>query len=172
VKRIIPAAMLPGLPRGEPQEGTTRDVDFDDIRPVSSMPDWSDEAAYPKPKDLSPRAWGWEFLRRNPGYQLDWAYKDLRPARWGLAEEIDPGISPCEPAPPPGFVAPPGFRVRVKYYPTYLRVLDARRAGAKVAHIAAVIYPGEERADDAVKKDIKAALRLVWFDYESLLGHS
>lgn len=35
----------------------------------SWIPDWRDENAYPKPKDLSYRYWAWEFLRRNPEYQ-------------------------------------------------------------------------------------------------------
>jgi hypothetical protein len=173
VKRIIPPAMLPGLPRGEHLGAAPEEYWQDlDCRPIKDMPDWSKEAAYPRPDELSRRGWGWEFLRRNPLYQADWTWNELRPARWGLVEAIDPGISPYEPALLPGFVVPPGFRVRVKYYPTYLRVFDARCAGAKIAEIGAAIYPDEAGADDAVKKDIKAALRLVWFDYEALLGHN
>jgi hypothetical protein len=171
VKRTIPNEMLPGLPRGGPPEERTLDYDFDGIRPVPAMPDWSKADAYPK--DLSLRAWGWEFLRRNPEYRLDWAHNDLRPARWGLAAAIDPGLSPCEPALVPGFaaVARAGFRARVGYYPTYLRVWDGRCAGAKLATLGAELYPDfdSSRRDDAIKKDIAAALRLVWFNFEHLL---
>ncbi|MDQ3564748.1 MAG: DUF2285 domain-containing protein [Pseudomonadota bacterium] len=34
------------------------------------LPDWKDEAAYSK--QLTPRGWAWEFLRRNPEYQSDY----------------------------------------------------------------------------------------------------
>jgi hypothetical protein len=138
------------------------------------MPDWSKEDAYPKPEELSHRAWGWEFLRRNPEYQLDWAWNDLRPARWALAAAIDPDTSPREPALAPGFAAPrSGFRARLWYYPNYLRAWDARCSGAKLVEVGNVLYLKKKDAarDDAVKKDIQAALRLVWFNYEDLLGH-
>jgi hypothetical protein len=36
------------------------------------LPDWTDVTAYPAAGDTSPRAWAWEFLRRNPKYQLLW----------------------------------------------------------------------------------------------------
>src|SRR4030081_3656913 len=94
VKRIIPAARLPGLPRGKHFDLSLEDwwqLGFGENNRAATgnMPDWSKEDAYPKPEGLSHRAWGWEFLRRNPEYQLDWAWNDLRPARWALAAAID-----------------------------------------------------------------------------------
>jgi hypothetical protein len=174
MKRTIPNEMLPGLPRGEAEPFNLlledlRQLDFDDIRPLPAIPNWSKADAYPKV--LSLRAWGWEFLRRNPEYKLDWAYNDLRPARWGLAAAIDPGLSPCEPALVPGFaaVARAGFRARPGYYPTYLRVWDGRCAGETISTLGAVLYPDSSQPEDAIKKDIAAALRLVWFNFEHLL---
>jgi hypothetical protein len=177
MKRIVPKEMLPRLFRGASIEDwpTGCFVDFppeDMGRPLPAMPDWHDEAAYPKPEALSPRAWGWEFLRRNPEYQMDWSDNQLRPGRWGLSEEVDPAISPHEPVLAPGFPrGRPQFRARRKYYPTYLRVWDARCAGALIAEISSTIYgPGDgDRKDDWVNKDVEAALRLVWFNYENLL---
>jgi hypothetical protein len=185
VKRIIPKEMLPTLPRGTPPielsaEGWPTDLfEVGDLgRPLPALLDWHNEAAYPKPEDLSHRAWGWEFLRRNPEYLMDWYDNQLQPARWGLAEEVDPAISPHEPALAPGWYrsAPlptggPRFRARRSHYPTYLRIWDARCAGALIAEIGATLYPGRARQDDDVKKDIEAALRLVWFAYEALLAY-
>jgi hypothetical protein len=37
------------------------------------LPDWTDETVYPLPDETPTMQWGWEFLRRNPAYQLDWA---------------------------------------------------------------------------------------------------
>ena len=45
---------------------------------VDWLPDWRDESAYPAPNALSARHWAWQFLRRNPDYQADFArWQDL-----------------------------------------------------------------------------------------------
>lgn len=36
------------------------------------VPNWRDASAYPKPDDLTPTLWKWEFLRRDEGYRKDW----------------------------------------------------------------------------------------------------
>jgi len=129
--------------------------------------DWTKPDEYPK--SLSRRAWGWEFLRRNPNYILDWAYDELKPGRYRLADEIDPSVTPYEP-PVETAALDRRFRATLKHYPLYLRVWDARLlGGAKIAEIAATIYPDRKNRDDAVKKDIKAASQLVWIDYRNLL---
>lgn len=38
------------------------------------VPDWHDEAGYPKPSELDRFQWRWEFLRRNHGYRSDWLW--------------------------------------------------------------------------------------------------
>lgn len=43
------------------------------------LPDWKDPKAYPEPDDLSLGQWAWQFLRRNPEYQADFAkWRELR----------------------------------------------------------------------------------------------
>ncbi len=37
------------------------------------LPDWRDEKAYTYLNDVSPTQWAWEFVRRNPKYQNDYA---------------------------------------------------------------------------------------------------
>lgn len=37
------------------------------------IPDWRDEQNYPDPADTTAQQWAWEFLRRNPKYQADYA---------------------------------------------------------------------------------------------------
>ncbi len=37
------------------------------------LPDWKDPEAYPETDDLSLGQWAWQFLRRNPEYQTDFA---------------------------------------------------------------------------------------------------
>ncbi len=37
------------------------------------LPDWRDEEAYAYLDDASPAQWAWEFVRRNPNYQTDYA---------------------------------------------------------------------------------------------------
>jgi hypothetical protein len=39
------------------------------------LPNWTEPCAYPGPYDLDLNQWAWEFLRRNPRYQQDWAEK-------------------------------------------------------------------------------------------------
>ncbi len=38
------------------------------------MPDWKNEKDYTFTKSLTPEGWAWEFLRRNPRYQSDYAH--------------------------------------------------------------------------------------------------
>jgi hypothetical protein len=44
------------------------------LKPVW-LPNWIESRAYPGPCDLNLNQWAWEFLRRNPRYQQDWAEK-------------------------------------------------------------------------------------------------
>ena len=37
-----------------------------------NVPDWRDEAAYPKPDELSDKVWRWEFIRRMRDYRIAW----------------------------------------------------------------------------------------------------
>lgn len=37
------------------------------------IPDWRDEKNYPDPATTTAQQWAWEFLRRNPQYQADYA---------------------------------------------------------------------------------------------------
>jgi hypothetical protein len=55
---------------------------------VMPIANWKDEQAYPRGNKISARRWAWEFLRRNPNYQEDWA-KVV--ARW---KEILPNFEP------------------------------------------------------------------------------
>ena len=41
-------------------------------REIWNVPDWRDESAYPKPDDLPPKVWRWEFIRRMPDYRAAW----------------------------------------------------------------------------------------------------
>ena len=41
--------------------------------------DWRNPSEYPKPADLDPTGWAWEFLRRNPEYQRLWDVFDALP---------------------------------------------------------------------------------------------
>ncbi|MCX7181013.1 MAG: DUF6499 domain-containing protein [Proteobacteria bacterium] len=43
----------------------------------SAFPDWTDKSQYPDPKQFSLSQWAWEFLRRNPNYQADYAALEL-----------------------------------------------------------------------------------------------
>lgn len=51
--------------------------DYQNVRP-GWLPDWSDENAYIDHGD-NWQAWAWEFLRRNPEYQVDYARWDALP---------------------------------------------------------------------------------------------
>ena len=56
---------------------------------------WACSAAYAYVLHLDPVSRAWEYLRRNPRYQRDWAHhRRGRPqriaARWGLATLVDP----------------------------------------------------------------------------------
>jgi hypothetical protein len=68
-------------------------------RPPPWLPDWRDLTDYPDPKAAlgtsSSHRWRWEFQRRDPDYQHDWAERTERPEgfwreRYGLTEPIDP----------------------------------------------------------------------------------
>src|SRR5579883_843712 len=81
------------------------------------VPDWPDASAYPKPRDLTPRGWVWEFLRRNPEYRHAWAWEgDQRLARearrFGLRRPLDPSEPnddpPFDDAPEPRIYEGPG----------------------------------------------------------------
>ncbi len=43
----------------------------------SAFPDWTDKSQYPDPDEFSLSQWAWEFLRRNPKYQSDFATLEL-----------------------------------------------------------------------------------------------
>lgn len=43
----------------------------------SAFPDWTDKSQYPEPEKFSLSQWAWEFLRRNPKYQFDFATLEL-----------------------------------------------------------------------------------------------
>jgi hypothetical protein len=74
------------------------EIEFDEPdREIAPLPDWLDQNAYPDPVKTSAKQWGWEFLRRNPGYRGDWLWNNDHRGEYGLLEVIDPGISPCEP---------------------------------------------------------------------------
>lgn len=55
--------------------------------------DWRNEAAYRGLMEYDGAAWAWEFLRRNPGYQAEWAEFDLiwqaLEARYGRPPDRD-----------------------------------------------------------------------------------
>lgn len=61
-------------------------------RPVS-LCDWKSPEPYPKGELISMRQWAWEFLRRNPKYQVDWADYCKK---W---REVTPGWDPGQPFP-------------------------------------------------------------------------
>jgi hypothetical protein len=174
---VIRRRIFPGpIPKGAPPI----DWPFPEApltgRPLPEMPDWADPTAYPKPDDLSLRQWGWEFLRRNPEYQLDWAHDELKPGRWGLPEAVDPASKDVLEV----LKYPPSrdFRARPDKYLNYLRVWDARRDGVDYLSIGMKLYPERRYKDDAeedaakkdaAQKDMDAAWLLVWFTYRELL---
>ncbi len=71
---------------------------------LSWLPDWRTTADYPDPDlprdTISCRRWKWEFLRRNPDYQRDWAKataaegaepdRELWLGQYGLKQPHDP----------------------------------------------------------------------------------
>jgi hypothetical protein len=67
-----------------------------------TIPDWRNPDAYPK--QHTRLEWAWEFLRRNPMYQSDWAEDVLSPLKYGLSEPLDPATKPAKAA--PFFAAP------------------------------------------------------------------
>ena len=77
--------------------------------PPSWLPDWKDETAYTDHGD-DLEAWAWEFLRRNPDYQADFARWAALPEEWtvdgisGLSPKYAGGVGEftpmlyCQPA--------------------------------------------------------------------------
>lgn len=70
------------------------------------LPDWRDPDAYPDPEDLSLHEWAWEFLRRSPDYQRDYArWLQARPYLRNPKQGQDlmkaPATSVAECNPPP-----------------------------------------------------------------------
>jgi hypothetical protein len=68
-------------------------------RPAPWLPDWRNGAGYPDPEapmaTTSRHRWRWEFQRRDPVYQRDWAERTDRPTdfwrrRYGLRAPLDP----------------------------------------------------------------------------------
>jgi len=177
--RLIHRSWLPPISPVEPMPSDGRLVDSAEFaseatRAAPTMPSWTDAAAYPRGEDLSRRAMGWEFLRRNDEYQFGWVHRDLQPAHWGLASEVDPQLSPCEPEVARRRAAK-GFRARPEFYRLYWRLWDARSAGVTRASMAATLYPekweeSEDAAIDAAKKDLEAAARLVGFNFRDLMA--
>ena len=72
------------------------------------VPDWRCEDQYPDPSAMTPTAWAWEFLRRNPKYRARW---DTAPAKAiGLGDFGLLGLPPdprqsMPTLPPPAFAA-------------------------------------------------------------------
>lgn len=62
-------------------------------------PDWQIDSNYPKSATTSIKQWGWEFLRRNQDYEMDFSRaklegehsdKDALSKKWNMFELIDP----------------------------------------------------------------------------------
>jgi hypothetical protein len=61
--------------------------------------DWRREELYPKPEDLTPQQWAWEFLRRNHLYRQAWrdrASADYVQTHFGLTCLLDPSKSAAD----------------------------------------------------------------------------
>jgi hypothetical protein len=218
-----------------------------DLKP-DWLPNWIEPRAYPDPHALILNQWAWEFLRRNPRYQQDWAEK-VEPVVTStgafdnslISKELDAEITaieekygimmaqdPREGRWPPSFRSdfvtmyecPRSFNsvrwaiqvdrdeLYVKFnlrrpiggqieevrgwienrqrdlvnsrlipkprrtrqwrdkWPMYLRVLDARAAGASLNEIAGILVPDtpnsypEFKGRDAIRKGLTAARRL------------
>jgi len=163
------------LPRSNPVEPLPDDlldaIDWDACgKPLPETPNWLDATDYPT--KLSPRAWGWEFLRRNPDYLYNWSWSfdTLKPGEFGLDEAVDPSLTPYEPA---VLLEGPvkGFRAQAALYPKYLRLIDAREAGASIGDISRILLgkePVKGKADH-VQKMMRAADQLLWDNYRFLL---
>lgn len=65
------------------------------------LPDWQDASSYAFPDENDREGWAWEFLRRNPDYQLAWKEQYVEgPLRRAWAEHFEePGnVSPASAA--------------------------------------------------------------------------
>lgn len=110
----------------------------------------------------------WEFLRRNQGYQRDWATwsqareraqgneaagrqrldaEDAIRERYGIDTDFDKPTDPFTGGMPKFLKVAQAptrkFRRSVQNYTSYLRVLDGLAAGVSRSEIAAVVFPGE-----------------------------
>jgi hypothetical protein len=79
------------------------------------LPDWRNTTGYPEPKvpvgTSSSHRWRWEFQRRDPDYQCEWAGRANRSAefwreRYGLIKPVDPA------SPKASFVAWPIYWIQ------------------------------------------------------------
>ncbi len=61
------------------------------------LPDWKRESGYPPHPGTERRQWAWEFLRRSPGYQADYARLMAQPYYRWLEETVQTSEGPVFP---------------------------------------------------------------------------
>jgi hypothetical protein len=140
----------------------------EDLRPAIKLnvPDWRrGRWAYPRPEDLTPRRWAWEFLRRSPEYQVRWA-EDVGPrfaadgsltpppaidlTEWARAFGLSYPLDPAESVDDPPFIistSPLTSRESIRYGPAKLTLLDN-----EAAIVVDLSRPIGEQIDGAVRE--------------------
>lgn len=87
--------------------------------------DWQDESAYPDPKKMNGPELAWEYIRRNPKYQMDfkrWRKATSVRTRLGLVNKWFRGERGISKMLDPKIGKPRGLKLRLKCRPTIIEL--------------------------------------------------